>query len=127
MSAKGNLQRGAMSAKGGSQRNAMSAAGSGRGKMESGRDNALSDVDIATDILTTQKDLVKRYGTALTEVDNQKLRGVLSSQLTECADDQFDTFTYMSKHGMYPTEQAPQQKVDKAKKMFGDKDKQFDK
>ncbi|MCL2822323.1 MAG: spore coat protein [Firmicutes bacterium] len=81
----------------------------------------LNDTDIATDLLTTQKGLVKMYGTALTEVSCERLRGLLNTQLTECACDQFATFNYMSENGMYPTEEAPKGKVSETVKQFSKK------
>ena len=90
--------------------------------VEFGADNInLSDEDIATDVLTTQKGLTKRYSTAITEVSCPNLRQLLQNKFSECADDQFDTFEYMNENGLYPTEDAPSQKVAKAAKDFSSK------
>lgn len=86
----------------------------------------LNDADIISDVLATQKGLVKMYGTALCETDCENLRGILNTQLSECADDQFDSFLYMNERGLYPTEQAPAPKVKEAKKLFASKEKTFD-
>ena len=96
--------------------------------VEFAEDNVkLDDADIITDVLTTQKGLVKMYGTAITEVDCENLRGILNNQLSECACDQFESFQYMNERGLYPTEDAPMPKVKQAKKKFANKEKTFDK
>jgi len=96
--------------------------------VEFAQDNVkLEDADIVSDVLATQKGLVKMYGTALTEVDCTNLRGILNNQLSECADDQFESFQYMHERGLYPTEQAPMPKIKQAKKRFTNKEKTFDK
>jgi len=83
---------------------------------------ALEDTDIATDVLTTQKGLCKMYGTAITEVSCPNLRNLLHEQFSECADDQFHTFQYMNENGMYPTEDATEEKMNEAKQTFAEKE-----
>lgn len=79
----------------------------------------LSDKEIISDVLGSHKALIKLYGTALCETDNEKLRSLIDTHLSECAEDQFDAFTYMNQRGMYPTDTAPASKVTQAKKKFG--------
>lgn len=79
----------------------------------------LSDKEIISDVLGSHKALIKLYGTALCETDNEKLRSLIDSHLSECAEDQFDAFTYMNQRGMYPTDTAPASKVTQAKKKYG--------
>lgn len=81
-------------------------------------DCALTDKDIISDVLGCQKSLVKLYGEALCESSCEKMRTLVSNQMTECACDQFDAFNYMSARGLYPTEDAPSQKVTQAKDKF---------
>lgn len=80
--------------------------------------NCLEDKDMITDILNNQKNLIKRYTVALTEISCEKLRGLVDTKLSECAEDQFDAFLYMNERDLYPTEPAPSQKVKQAKQKF---------
>lgn len=82
------------------------------------RDCKLSDYDIISDILGSHKSLIKLYGTALCEIGSEDLRDIVSCQMAECAEDQFDAFNYMNARGMYPTEPAPVQKVKQARQKF---------
>ncbi|MCL2675869.1 MAG: spore coat protein [Firmicutes bacterium] len=81
----------------------------------------LKDFDIASDVLGGQKALLKLYGTALCETDCPALRNIINNQLSEVAVDQFDTFMYMNQRGMYPTEQAPANKVKQAVTKYNQK------
>lgn len=87
----------------------------------------LTDKEIISDVLGSHKALIKLYGTALCETDNEKLRSLIDSHLSECAEDQFDAFTYMNQRGMYPTDTAPTSKVTQAKKKFGSYEAQMKK
>ena len=78
----------------------------------------LDDCSMITDMLVTQKNLVKRYGNALCEGSSQKFRSIVNSHLTEIADDQFDSFIYMQQNDLYPTEPAPMPKITEAKQKF---------
>ena len=78
----------------------------------------LSDYDIISDVLGSHKNLIKLYGTALCEIGCKYLRNVVTSKMTECAEDQLDAFTYMNQRGMYKTEPAPVQKVKEARQRF---------
>lgn len=78
----------------------------------------LSDYDIISDVLGSHKNLVKLYGTALCEIGCKDLRNVVTSKMTECAEDQLDAFVYMNQRGMYKTEPAPAQKVKEARQRF---------
>lgn len=78
----------------------------------------LSDQEIISDVLGSHKALVKLYGTALCESSCPQLRDLVNSQMTECAQDQFDAFLYMNERGMYPTDNAPLPKITQAKKKF---------
>ena len=79
----------------------------------------LSDYDIISDVLSSQKGLIKLYGTALCEVASEDLRTIVSQKMTECADDQFDAFLYMNERGMYKTEPATVSKIKQACDKFG--------
>ena len=90
-------------------------------KTETACDNncRLSDYDIISDVLGGHKNLVKLYGTAMLETDNEQLRKIINTQMSECACDQFDAFKYMNDRGMYKTEPAPVQKIKAARTKFG--------
>lgn len=78
----------------------------------------LTDKDIISDVLGSQKSLVKLYGTALCETSCEKLRNLIDAQLSECAEDQFDMFLYMNERGLYPTDLAEDQKIEQARERF---------
>lgn len=78
----------------------------------------LDDYDIASDVLSSHKSLISKYGTALCEIDCAELRDLVSSTMNETADDQLEVFEYMNDHGMYKTEPAPLQKVKEARQKF---------
>ena len=78
----------------------------------------LSDYDIVSDVLSSHKGLIKLYGTALCEVAEENLRGIIESKMSECAEDQYDAFLYMNSRGMYKTEPAPLQKVKEARQKY---------
>ncbi len=78
----------------------------------------LSDKEIISDVLGSQKALIKLYGTALCEASCPKLRNLIDNQLSECAEDQYDAFLYMQERGLYPTDTAPMPKINQAKKKF---------
>lgn len=80
---------------------------------------ALDDYEIISDVLGSEKQLVKLYSTALCESSEDTLRDVIRANLTEAALDQYETFEYMQKRGLYPTEQADEQKICEAKQQFG--------
>lgn len=85
---------------------------------ESACDCALSDYDIASDVLGSQKALIKLYTTSLCEIDCRRLRDLVGTQLSEAAEEQLDVFLYMNDRGMYKTENATLQKVKAARSRF---------
>ena len=85
---------------------------------ESACDCALTDYDIASDVLGCQKSLIKLYTTSLCEIDCKKLRSLVTTQMTEASEDQLDTFLYMNDRGMYKTENAPLGKIKTARSKF---------
>lgn len=79
---------------------------------------ALDDYEIISDVLGSEKQLVKLYSTALCESAEEPLRDVIRGNLIECANDQYKTFEFMEERGLYPTEQAPEEKITQAKQQF---------
>ncbi len=80
---------------------------------------ALDDYEIISDVLGGEKQLVKLYSTALCESAEEPLRDIIRENLMECAKDQYATFEYMEKRGLYPVEQADEEKIIQAKQQFG--------
>ena len=85
--------------------------------------NLLDDSAVITDILVMQKGLIKRYGNALCEGSCEKFRGLINKNLSEAANDQFDSFLYMKQKKLYPVETAPSPKLTEAKDKFKSKEK----
>lgn len=79
---------------------------------------ALDDYEIISDVLGAEKQLVKLYSTALCEASEENFRDIIRENLIECAADQYSTFEYMEKRGMYPTEEADEEKITEAKQQF---------
>lgn len=79
---------------------------------------SLDDYEIISDVLGSEKQLVKLYSTALCESAEEPLRNIIKENLIECAKDQYETFEYMSTRGLYKTEQADESKINEAKKQF---------
>lgn len=85
----------------------------------------LSDEDMINDLLTQEKNIVKGYGTFITEASCANLRQVLTQNLAETAQDQYQVFTQMTNRGWYATENAPAQKVQQAKQKLQQKKTQL--
>ena len=75
----------------------------------------LTERELLTDLLHTEKDMAKTYAGSVTESASQELRKLLIRNMTECAEDQLCIFEEMNKRNMYPTKQAQQQEVMTAK------------
>ena len=75
----------------------------------------LTERELLTDLLHTEKDMAKTYAGSVTESASPQLRKLLIRNMTECAEDQLCVFEEMNKRNMYPTKQAQQQEVQTAK------------
>jgi len=78
----------------------------------------LSDKDIAQDWLNTEKSLVKTYADLICEVSNDELRIALLDCFEIASEVQFDVWNKMSSAGMYQTEDAQAQKINKEVQKF---------
>lgn len=78
----------------------------------------LDDYEIISDVLGSEKEIVKLYSTALCETAEENLRDIIRENFTEAAADQYKAFTFMQERGMYQTEQAPENKILQAKQQF---------
>jgi len=85
--------------------------------------NALTEEEILTDMLTSEKDLVKLYATALTEMTNNRLRTQIKKFLGEVADEQYKIFSTMQEKGYYQVAPAQKQKIDSTLDKFTKKTK----
>ncbi len=75
----------------------------------------LTERELLTDLLHTEKDMAKTYAGNITECASPALRQLLTRHMTECAEDQLCIFEEMQSRNMYPTKQAQQQEVETAK------------
>lgn len=78
----------------------------------------MEEKDILQDILVLEKDIVKTYGSYIIESSCEKMRSLLTDNMSESAEGQFEVFEAMNTRGYYPVEDAPAQKVQQAKTQF---------
>ncbi|MDE6201113.1 MAG: spore coat protein [Clostridiales bacterium] len=78
----------------------------------------LDDYEIISDVLGSEKEIVRLYSSALCETAEENLRDVIRANFTEAAADQYKAFSYMQENGMYKTEQASEEDITKAKQQF---------
>ena len=86
--------------------------------MEKKKDYSLNEKDSLTDILTGEKELVKLYGTAITEATNKEIRRIFKTNMSETADDQFMVFSEMMKNDYYQTKPADKATIDQKIESF---------
>lgn len=75
--------------------------------------------DMLDDLLTTHKHSAETYTTAITESSCQNMRQMLTKNLEQCCQDQYDIFDRMRTMGLYPTKQANPNDVTMAAQKFG--------
>lgn len=68
----------------------------------------MSEQEILSDLLSSEKQLVKEYASDISESSCANLRGLLANNLVECSADQLAIFEQMNQRGFYKTKQAPQ-------------------
>lgn len=78
-------------------------------------DQSMTERELLTDLLHTEKDMAKDYASNITESASRELREILTRHMSECANDQFCIFNEMQSRNLYPTKQAQQQEVQTAK------------
>ncbi len=78
-------------------------------------EQSLSERELLTDLLHTEKDMMKTYAGNCTEASSPELRQILMRNMTECSNDQYTVFDEMRKRSMYNTKNAPQQELQTAK------------
>lgn len=75
----------------------------------------MSEQELLTDLLNSEKAMVKDYASDCTEVACPNLRNLLINCMTECSEDQFAVFEQMQQRNMYKTKPAKEQEVQTAK------------
>lgn len=74
--------------------------------------------DSLTDILMQEKDIVKVYGTVLTEGSNNEVRSVIEKNMKVIAGQQFEVFENMQQRGFYPLKMAETAEINETKQNF---------
>ena len=82
--------------------------------------NTLNEKDSLTDILTGEKDLVKLYGSAMTEAVCRDVRRTLKNNMFETAEDQYNVFCVMQKNGYYQPKPADKAIIDEKIESFSE-------
>lgn len=77
--------------------------------------SSMSEQELLTDLLNSEKAMVKDYASDCTEVACPNLRNLLINCMTECSEDQFAVFEQMQQRNMYKTKPAKEQEVQTAK------------
>lgn len=88
-------------------------------------DITLNEKDSLIDMLTTEKNLVKIYSTAMTEGCSQGFRQLVGEHWNESAQDQMNVFLQMTEQGYYQVESAPEQTLKEHKQKFAPIKKQL--
>lgn len=80
--------------------------------------NTMTDKEIVSDLLISQKHLTSSYNTYAGECVNAQLKDTMLNILKEEHCIQSDLFSDMSANGWYQTTPAEQQKIDQTKQKF---------
>jgi len=75
----------------------------------------MTEKELLTDLLNTEKQLIKEYASNTTESACPNLRQVLIDNMIECSQDQYQIFEQMRQRNMYKVKDAPDQEVAAAK------------
>jgi len=77
-----------------------------------------NEKEMLNDILNSEKQIASTYTTAITEASCENLRKVLTKNMQDCCDDQYQVFDRMRTLGFYQTKQADSTDVEQAKQKF---------
>lgn len=88
--------------------------------------SALGEKEMLNDILNQEKLMASTYTTAITEASCQNLRKVLTKNMQECCEDQYQVFDRMRTLGFYQTKQADATDVEQAKQKFSQVQQQLE-
>ena len=76
---------------------------------------SMSEQELLTDLLHSERDAVKQYASNCTESGCENLRSLLINCMTECSEDQLAVFEQMKQRNMYKTKPAKVQELQTAK------------
>ncbi len=82
--------------------------------------NGLSDKEMITDVLTSQKFITGGYNTNATESSGMAVKNTFLDLLDEEQKIGHEIFVEMQNRGWYQTEAAPQDKINQAKQKFSE-------
>jgi spore coat protein F len=78
----------------------------------------LTEQEILNDILLQEKHMSAAYTTYVNEASCPNLRSLLTQNLTDIFNEQYQVFDTMRQKGMYQTKDAPTNEVQQAKQQF---------
>lgn len=90
----------------------------GEGRQGSGQQAALSEQDMAQDMLGCHKALANGYGTLILEASCPQLREILAQNWRQTVEDQYAIFEQMHARGWYQTPPAQQQEIMASQQQF---------
>ncbi len=81
-------------------------------------ETTLNEKDSIQDMLNLEKQMVKVYGTAITEGASKGFRTLIKTHLSETVKDQFEVYTMMTDHGYAKVQSAPPEMLKQQKEKF---------
>lgn len=78
----------------------------------------LSEQELLNDLIMQEKQITGAYATYIAEASCPNLRNILTQNMNEAFQGQYQVFDIMRKKGLYPTKDAQQQDVQQAKQKF---------
>ena len=81
-------------------------------------ENQLNERDTLTDLLLTEKSLIKTYATALTESSSPAVRSAIKDCLDGLLCHQYRVFSVMNENGYYPVKNAEKSQISLKKENF---------
>ena len=78
----------------------------------------MTDKELLTDVLTSEKSLVSLYNHAIQEAATEYVHSNFEQVCNEAIKDQYKVFKAMEQKGWYQVEQAQPQAIEKAKNKF---------
>ena len=79
---------------------------------------SLNDKERMEDLLSQEKHLITTYSTFIPEAACPNLRNVLTTNFTDCVQNQYQVYDKMNQLGWYPPKPAQQTDVDAARQKF---------
>lgn len=79
------------------------------------RNSSMSEQELLTDLLHSERAAIKEYADNCTESACMELRDLLINCMSECSQDQYAIFEQMKQRNLYKTTPAQQQEIRTAK------------